>query len=204
MLEKNFSLFYFQAGAFESLLPAEEIHCPSVCVNKASGQGHLCAPVTAHRDWELQLPAGYRSHRPTGSRGEVMWQDGGTKEASNPTNTELRLTLPGSAVVSAQGCSTYQPPQKMSGFKKIPPAGRQQPGFRAWHGAKLACHRPQHVSACLRGHEGFFSTEFSAASILAWSTVPSGVGHPALGGTCESVPMGAEHPLHLLLSGLCM
>lgn len=33
----------FQAAAFQSLLPAEEGHCSSVCPNKASGRGHLCA-----------------------------------------------------------------------------------------------------------------------------------------------------------------
>lgn len=33
----------FQAAAFQSFLPAEEGHCPSVCPHKASGRGHLWA-----------------------------------------------------------------------------------------------------------------------------------------------------------------
>jgi len=42
VLAKNAFPVLFPGWSFESLLPAEEIHCPSVCLDKASGWGHLC------------------------------------------------------------------------------------------------------------------------------------------------------------------
>lgn len=50
-----------------------KIHCPSVCMNKASGRGHLCAQVTARRHWGLRLLAGYCSHHLMGGEDAVGW-----------------------------------------------------------------------------------------------------------------------------------
>lgn len=70
MLEKNLCLFYLQAGAFESVVPAEGTQCPCVCLNKAR-PGPSVQPRDSTRGWGSS-PA---STTPQQAQATLRWEE---------------------------------------------------------------------------------------------------------------------------------